>query len=532
MLVSRRVALVGTGAALLGACSSPSGEGAKGHAGGSGVRPLVMGDPVEPTGFSPVNGYGILGLAPLYDGLVRPHSTSDDKLPEFRPALAVATPRASPDGSTWTVQCRDAVTFHDGTPFTAADVAATYEAALDPAVASPLSADLSMLDRVTTRGRQVVFHMKYPYAQFVSLLTQAIAPARLVGSGPADQSPLNSAPVGTGPYRLKSRTSEQVVLESNPSYYGAAPAVKTVTRLFIADDNARAQRIAAGELDGTALPPALAHSLGRRAGFDVVTAKSADWRAVQLPATPFTSDPRVRIALNHAVDRDQIVKTVLDGAGQAVSFPLPTAYADLMDAEVGFTYDPAKAGQLLDAAGFLRGRDGWRRRGDTPAELELFYPASDTVRRDLAAAFVGFAKNVGVKVALRGSTWDAVEADLPHLALLLGGGERPWTADHILYPALHRRTASTLSPYANPGNIGNARIDAALDRARRDSSNAANDYKTVQREFMDDPNAVYLALLHHTYVAREGTYRAGPLLMEPHGHDITYGPWWDVAAWR
>lgn len=535
MQISRRALPGLAAAAALAACSTPTEKKDAGASGSAGGSSLTLGDPIEQSGFSPINGYGVLGVNPLYDGLLRPRSSSDRKLPTFAPALASSSPRAKEGGRLWVVPLRKGVTWHDGKPFGPKDVVETYRAILDPDVASPISSDFEMVSKVTAGpGRAVTFHLKYAFADFPTLLTQSIAPAHLIGEGPADRSPLNTKPVGTGPYRLQKRTAERAIFRANPDYFRGRVPIQTVTRLHLPEDNSRAQRMLAGDFDGTALPPALAKTMDGKKGLTVHRVHSSDWRSVAFPRNDFTRDPRVRIALNHAVDRKAIVRTVLAGSGTPTSFPVPAAFGDLVDHDLGFDYDVRKAGELLDAAGFRKGKGGFRAKGSTEAALTLFYPSDDTVRRDLATAFASYAKKVGVKVTLKAATWDEVESDLARLALLLGGGERPYSIDSLLYPAMHRRTPQTSSPYANAGNIGNAKIDKALEEGRRalDATDRRRAYRAVQREFMKDPNAVHLCFLDHTYVARTNDWNTGPMLLEPHGHDVSLGPWWDIPSWR
>lgn len=534
MHVPRRALPSLAAAVALAACSAPSEKGGATSGSGRGER-LILGDPIEQSGFSPVNGYGVLGVSPLYDGLYRPRSTSDRKLPTFAPALASGAPQRSADGRRWTVPLRKGVTWHDGKPFGPKDVVATFSAILDPDVASPIASDFEMVEKVTAGpGRAVTFHLKYPFADLPTLLTQSIAPAHLIGDGTADRSTLNTKPIGTGPYRLQQRTAERAVYRANSHYFRGRVPIETVTRLHLPDDNARAQRMLAGDIEGTALPPALAKTMDGKNGLELHRVRSADWRAVALPLNDFTRDPRVRIALNHAVDRTAIVRTVLAGSGTPTSFPVPPAFGDLVDHDLGFAYDVRKAGELLDAAGFRKGGNGIRAKGSTGAELTLFYPSTDTVRRDLATAFASYAKKVGVKVTLKAATWDEVESQMSKLALLLGGGERPYSIDSLLYPTMHRRTPQTSSPFANAGNIGNARIDEALEHGRRatGATDRRRAYRTVQKEFMKDPNAVHLCFLDHTYVSRHTDWKTGPRLLEPHGHDVSLGPWWDIPAWQ
>lgn len=517
-------------AAALGACSAPTPAGSGGA--GSG-KSLVLADPYELSGFSPVNGYGPLGVTPLYDGLMRPRVTKAATVPTFVPALAADAPEVQEGGLRWVVRTRSGVRFHDGRPFGPKDVAATFNAILDSETASPSASDLEMIEKVTVGpGRAVTFHLRYPFAELPALLTQSIAPAHLIGSGLADNSPLNTEPVGTGPFSAVKRRADRLELKANPHYFRGRVPVESITRIYVPDDNARAQRIIAGEVDGTVLPAALAKKLDGGSGRRTVSAPSADWYGITMPKTTFTRDPRVRLALNHAVNRREVARTAV--LGRPASFPVPKAFGDVIDQSLNFRYDVDRANALLDQAGYRRGKDGMRAKGDQPAQFTLYYHSNETVRRDLATAFAGYAKRVGVQVDLRAGRWDIIEPLLGKVAFVQGGGVLPWTVDSLLYSTLHRRTSQTSVPYANAGNFGSAKVDAALETARRATDPKARRvaYRTVQREYFEDPHAVFLLFAEHTYVTRDSGFRAGPMLLEPHGQNLTYGPWWDIPSWR
>lgn len=122
----------------------------------------------QPLGqFNPITGYGELGVSPLYDGLLRPLSTSDAQLPDLVPALAASPPKSSEDSTVWDVELRQDVQFSDGTALDADDVVATYEAVLDPASASGIAAAYSMIENVeAVDEHHVRFELTHPYAAF------------------------------------------------------------------------------------------------------------------------------------------------------------------------------------------------------------------------------------------------------------------------------------------------------------------------------------------------------------------------------
>lgn len=496
---------------------------------------LVLADP-QPLGeYNPVDGYGELGVSPLYDGLLRPQPTSDEELPELVPALAAAPPTSNDDSTVWDVQLREGVSFSDGTPFGAEDVVATYESVLDPASASGIAASYSMITAVTAvDDHHVRFELDHPYAAFPALLMLGIAPAEQLTAGPALDSPLNREPVGTGPYVLAELTAEQAVFEANPDYWGGAPEVTRLITVLMPDDNARAQRMRAGGIDGTVLPPALARSFDDVDGMSVLAVQSADWRGVSLPAdNPLTADERVRLAMNLGVDRQSIIDDVLAGHGRPAHTPAAAVYGDGFAPDAAFDHDPGRARELLDEAGWVPGLDGVRTRGPDRAELTILYNASDTVRRDLATAFAADMAELGIDISLEGASWDEIDRRVADIGILLGGGDKPYDLDTQMYGALHTRAENTAT-YDNPAGFEIPGVDDALTDARRslDADRRAEDYRRVQEAYVEHPTHVFLAFLDHTYVAVDDDWDTGPLVMEPHSHGVTWGPWWNLAGWQ
>lgn len=454
------------------------------------------------------------------------------QVPQLAPALAAAAPEQTAP-RTWRVALRDGVTFSDGSAFDAADVVATYRAARDPKVAADVATHVAPVEDVVADGPRTVTIRMATDGDPTPYLLLGIVPSERVEDRPAAEWSLNRSPVGTGPYRLDSLANDQAVLVARTDR-GAPPAVRKVVYTLVPDDNARAQRVRAGEVDGALLPPRLAASLNGRDGVRAVTVKSADWRGVSLPAgNAFTADATARRAMNLGVNRTAIVADVLAGAGEAASTPYSSVYGAAYEpaAQFGFELDAAK--RLLDEAGWLPGADGVRARGGTPASFALLYNAQDSVRRDLAVAFAAAMKPLGIAVTPKGSSWDDIEKRTQDSAILLGGGETPFSIDAQGYDTLHTRVPNS-SPYSNPGNFTAPGLDAQLDRARDLPPGPAKDdlYRGVQRTYAAQPSAVFLVHLHHTYAVRADGWTAPAPILEPHSHGVTWGPWWDLAAWK
>lgn len=509
-------------------CAGPSGSA-------DSSSSLILADGYELGGYNPVAGHGEAGESKIYDGVLR--LVGGTGMPSFEPALAATMPTVNADGTVWTIQLRDDVKFTDGTDLDADDVAATYGAIFDPTSASPLLSSFDMVESVGAVARNtVVFHLKYPYAPFATKLLVGIAPSERLSGGRAEDSPLNDQPVGTGPYKLASLRPDQAVYEANEQYWDGAPQVKRLTVIYAPDDNARAQRLAAGELDGANLPPLLATTFRDTPGYYVRANTSADWRGVTLPPdNPVTADPAMRMALNLAVDRQTMVNHILGGYGRPASTPIPEVYGDAYEPTAVFKYDPDRAGTLLDGAGWVRGGDGIRAKDGVRAEFTIMYFPEDTLRRDLSQAFASDAEKLGVRVNIEAVDRSTFPNQLPRKAGLLGGGDLPFDPDPQVYSTLHSKFAEPEvgSLYDNASGYRNPAVDTALDAARRvlDPQARAADYRAVQTAYVADPGYVMLVFLNHTYVEKGSDWSGSTAVLEPHSHGVNWGPWWNLREW-
>lgn len=494
---------------------------------------ITLADAYELGGYNPTNGYAELGVSPMYEGLLGLESKDPHKLPQLRPVLATAMPTSNADKTEWTVEVRSGVKFSDGSDFDAQDVVANYKEVMNPATASEIGASYEMVNQINTDGNKVTFKLKYPYPDFPSRLLLGLAPSEYMKGGLASESPLNTKPVGTGPYVLEKLDSQKAVWAANPNYWGKAPQVKKLTTVYVPDDAARVSRIRTKEFAGSIIPPALANSLKNLEGYKVVHADSADWRGVSFPGSnAFCADPQARIALNEAVNRKEIIEKVLFGAGKPASTPVSAVY-EAYSPDAQFKFDLEGAKKRLDAAGWKPGADGIREKDGQRAAFTLAYTSNDTVRRDLSVAFAAAMKPLGVDVKLEGTTWDALEGRLDKVGILLGGGDKPYSIDTQVYSILHTREANT-SQYDNPGNYGSPEMDKILEQARQsgDESERVKLYQQAQKQYLAAPNHVFLAFLQHTYVTRDDGWKTGNLTVEPHSHGVNWGPWWNLGQWE
>jgi peptide/nickel transport system substrate-binding protein len=504
--------------ALAGACTGTPTPSASG---GPDNTAMVLAEPVEPATLDPLAGYAPNGAAKIFDGLYEYQADGT-----LRPNLATDLPAPSANGKSWTVPLRTGVRFSDGTPFAAIDVLDTYRALIDPVYKSPLRGGYAMLTGVDEVDAHTVrFDLAYPYAPFPDKLVLGILPTSALSSPePVGKLPVDTHPVGTGPYTLVSWTKgSELVLAANPLYpqaLGGPPRVKKVTVRFVPADKDRVTALRAGKLDGAAVAPAQAATFGRARGFDVLTDHSADLRAIQLPENgPVTGDPAVRLALNEALDR-QALTSAVNGAGSPTSTPVPPVLPEFVEPTATFTQDQAKARTKLLAGGWIANTDGGRSKHGVPAAFTLDYPVGDTVDEALATAFVAAAKAIGIAVTPVRVPPAELTAKAATDATLTSTGN-PFDPDLGLYPLLSTALAGDSSTATAALHTGHD----TLDPGQR-----AVAYRLFQRAYVAAPTMVCLVFVDHTYVMRDNWSGYTPVT-DSASQGVTWGPWWNLGQW-
>lgn len=272
----------------------------------------------------------------------------------------------------WTFKLRAGVTFHDGSPLTARDVVATFNAILDPKTASSGRTNVGPIKSVAAADDlTVVFTLTGPYADLpiaVAYSNARIVPAKAIET---DLESLSRTPIGTGPFKLVSyEPDRKIVVERNPAYYDPArPMVDRIEVLVFPDRTAEASALISGDTDLMA---------NTSAGEYERLAKSRGVKALRVPSGQFLNvnmgcdqkpfnDVRVRQALALTIDREAMVGFVAGGFGTPGNdTPLSPAYHFYKDLPLKKP-DYAKAKALLAAAGYPNGLDVTMIASDTPS---------------------------------------------------------------------------------------------------------------------------------------------------------------------
>lgn len=327
-----------------------------------------------------------------------------------RPQLATRW-EVSSDGLTVTFHLRPGVTWHDGKPFTSADVAFSlmeiwkkYHGRGRSTFANVIAADSP--DPLTS-----IWRLSKPAPYILSALSSVesqVVPQHLYANRDVLSNPYNNAPVGTGPFRFVRWTQgSEIVLERNPGYWDTGkPFLDGVVFRILPEANAAAAALETGAVHiaptGT-VPQSAIGRLGREPSL-TVTEHAADY-AVGLTVLEFNldrplfRDPRVRQAFAHCIDREFILKNIFYGYGEVANSPIPAGMPAFHTGDVPlYPYDLKRAEALLDAAGFKRGADGVRMAfQNDPLPIGTSILSAQFIRATLA--------KIGVHMSIRSSDY-------------------------------------------------------------------------------------------------------------------------------
>lgn len=329
---------------------------------------------------------------------------------QFVPGLADSW-EISPDATQYTFHLKQGVKFHDGTSFNADAVKFTMDRVVDPATKAGQSHDqLGPYDHTDVIDENTVrIVMKQPYAPLLTNLNGylgIVSPTAVQKMGAAD---FARHPVGTGPFVFKEWVAkDHVTLTKNPDYnwsssyfkHTGAPYLDSVTFKVIPDASVRTGTLKSGEtqlIDD--LDPLEYDSLNNDSRFVVIQKGQPGSGFVLLLNTTSTgpiSDPAVREAMEYAVDREGLNKSVFQGLNKVAWSPLmrPTFGYD-PSTETLFSFDPDRARQILDGAGWQVGADGLRSKGGQ--SLAISFPIISRPRdQAMAESVQASLRDVGI----------------------------------------------------------------------------------------------------------------------------------------
>ena len=427
----------------------------------------------------------------------------------------------SPDGLVYDFRLREGLQWHDGAAVTANDVVYTVHAM--QADDFPGVPWLTLLWRAVEvsapegpEGLAVRFVLQQPLAPFLDYTTIGILPAHLWESVPIAQmtaSALNTQPVGAGPFQLSQITATRAELVPNPKYHGPLPYLEGLTFRFYPDHHNLLPAYDRGEIDAISwIWPTEIDEAGRREDLQLLSAPLSGYTLIYLnlrnPNVPFFQEKAVRQALLYGLDRQALIDRALHGQGIVAHTPiLPDTWA--YDPETPkYAYDPERAAQLLEQAGWSdHDGDGVRDRDGTKLAFILLGDNQEMLDIITAAwARIG-VKAVGQAVTLPGLTSDFLvprtfDAAIVHWEL---------SGDPDPYPLWH---STQIKDGQNYAGWENRQADEAIEQARALSDRAVRReyYVQFQRLFAEEVPALLLYHPVYTYGVRNKV------------HDVQIGP--------
>jgi peptide/nickel transport system substrate-binding protein len=480
----------------------------------------------EKTGYDPTLGWGRYGNTLFQSTLLK-----------FDPGMKIINDLAtaynqSDDGRVWTIDIRSDVKFSNGTPLTAEDVAYTF----NTAAKSGGLVDLVNLDTARApHPTRVIFTLKKNDSTFFNrLVTLGIVPKDLHGP----DYPRN--PIGSGPYMLKEwNEGQQMIVVANPYYYGHKPFFKRIVFQFTPEDTSFAAA-KAGKVHLAVIPAMLAKQ--EVPGMTLHAVRSVDNRGLMFPTVPdtgtktskgytignnVTADPAIRQAVNLAIDRQRLVKGVLEGFGRPAygvcdGLPWDNPNNTFKD------NDTNGASTLLDQAGWTdTDGDGVREKNGLKAEFTIIYPANRSERQYLALAVADTLQHIGIKANVEQKPdFDEIQKVMHSNVVVFGWGAHDPMELYQLY-----NTKFAGIEYNNAGFYSNAVVDDKLEKAlgARNLEEAIPFWQAAQVPVKNDVPWVWMVNLDHTYLVNSHL-DIGKSQIEPHGHG------WPITAniqeWR
>lgn len=366
-----------------------------GGCGSHGDRPIVVASVSDVSSLDPhlldVNHPTGSVIWSLFDSLVRRGPDGSDL-----PRLAASWERL--DDLTWRFRLRPDVRFQDGSPLTAADVKFSFDRMNQP----PFSALQQLWAQTTLREVRVIddhtieLRTQKPSVTMLYWLEEAfVAPKAYYSTH--DAAYVNTHPMGSGPYQLVEWVpGDHLTLTANANYFGGAPPLKEVVFKVVPDLSARLNGLATGDIDlALELTPDTIKQANTAAsrGIRTLGLRKLHFGISQHSSQAALRDPRVRRALNYAIDVPTMIKSLMQGSTVPLASVVNPPNADPTLTPYG--YHPDRARQLLAEAGYPNGFD-----------LDMDFTPMWGQDKDVSETVAGYLNAVGIRTRLHADEWN------------------------------------------------------------------------------------------------------------------------------
>lgn len=401
------------------------------------------------------------------------------------------------DDNTWEMALRQAVKFHNGEDFNAESVKASVARFVDPGIKNGYSTLLKPVTEVQVVDANTIrIKTSEPFAELIEVLASYVEMVPANAGSVANAADFAKKPIGTGPYRFVSWSpNDRFVVEAAGPHWSGEPRMQQVVFRPIPEATARTNELRAGGVDLiTNVSPLQLGSLQNQAGISLPRATNSG-SIILIPnllnAEPFQKKA-VRQALQYAIDKEALIRVVLQGAAVPMSSPFPKGVAGgYVEALKPYPYDPDRAKALLREAGYP---DGFQVAFKAPNGRYL-------QDKQVAEAIVGQLDKVGVKADLEVVEWSTYVQGIVgrkyELFLLSQGGVQ-------VGPAVQTNWSSRIKGIAWQG-YSNPQVDDLIDRAAKtvDARQRVATYDELMKLAWDESPWIFLHHQQDIYGVRE-----------------------------
>ncbi len=408
----------------------------------------------------------------------------------------------SNDGQTITFYLKKNIFWEDGVPFTASDVLFGFETITDPSTPTAYAGDFLQAEKAEVLDDHTFrVHYREPFAPaLASWGTMVVLPRHLLEGSPVISSQLTRKPVGLGPFVFSSwKAGESLVLKANPNYFEGRPCLDAYIVRIIPDSATQFLELQAGALDFMSLTPM---QYSRQTDSKQFTNNYKKYRYPSFGYTylafnllhPWFKDVRIRKAIAHAIDRQEIIDGVLLGLGSISTGPyIPGTWPYNPDVQ-RYAFNPEASRRLLaDAGWFDSDDDGILDRNGTRFEFTILTNMGNAPRLKAATIIQWRLKKIGIKVSIRVLEWATFINEFVDKkrfqAIILG-----WNIglDPDQYDIWH--STKTGERELNFISYENPEVDRLLDRGRRTFSQQKRKkyYDRFQEIIAEDVPYVFL----------------------------------------
>jgi len=399
----------------------------------------------------------------------------------------------SADGKVWTIKLRTGVKWSDGQPFTAEDVAFTYNYIVKNQMLTMTITTVGIKEAEALAPDVVQITCSRPKADMMHIFLP-ILPKHVwedVDPKEAQTSYVNKPPiVGTGPFiTTEFKKGSHVKMERNPYYWGTTPTLDELLFEYYTNGDTMTADLKSGAVDAAwGIPEAQFDALASVEGIQPVAYNFFNWDYLSLNCyegkslgNPVLKDSRFREALNYAVDRQALVEIAYVGKAAPGTTILPPGMWTDPDyhweppADQLYTFDPVKAGQLLDEAGYTLGPDGLRLDRGKPIELRLWTTTESAQEQTSLKLIAGWFKKLGLKIEVSVIDTGALQ-------------DRIWNFEGDTYVPDFDMYIWDWAGYSDPGQTLSANITAQIGNTNEPCwSNAEYDGLNDQQSSEMDP---------------------------------------------